>query len=705
MDEHLDTSWCPVCDRQILPKRYSVPIIPPQPILPTQPTTAAPTTTTASNNAVKQSQTTRGKHGTIKARVQGGGLLHGTGRVRPGGGLRRDSGHNVPALQQNQHPTTNTNAGKRLSPQKLAAIQQQEQTRQLEAARQAQQAQIDLAAAQPRQRTVIDQAQTPLYCSDECMRQDLELSLSAATTQPIHTTRARLGMHPSQLNPERASPPPPSPVLPPVPPNSYRTPGLRLSMSEESDADADSSSATGTSFSNSEASHSHSSPVEVGEWRREKEEKDAQEGLMSVAARKLSTFFSTGNARQAREEATRRDRAALEARLRASPPNKPVESSAAAVDELPKISTSHSDSNRPGLSNAQRAQSAIELYSKYPLFTKNNKAKPRAHGTLAASPTVSASYQPASGIIDAAPAPIRTSHSRARSTASSTVEGRPRSVDRVSIFDEDGALAPAFAGRKLNKAYTSQSPRPILAKGLEGRLLVPDVLLKPSGSASGSLGDNSSPVPRVNSMASLRMTRSRSEASVPRASVGAGAGVKSALGSVKEEGAWHRPAEKAEKDGDEAGSEASASASASGSSGVRKGRRGSGSSRSRSSKDPSRAGLKLHERGRLNMEGELSFSSHYSISWYTDNKIAYSSCDMVVRQPRRTDIRRDAERARLAAAVRGGLHPRRLRPRPIIYIRRKGVRVRAPGGVRAAPARRGGGAPRGARGRAAARGA
>lgn len=603
MDEHLDTSWCPVCDRQILPKRYSVPIIPPQPILPTQPTTAAPTTT-ATNNAVKQSQTTRGKHGTIKARVQGGGLLHGTGRVRPGGGLRRDSGHNVPALQQIQHPTTNTNAGKRLSPQKLA-LQQQEQVRQLEAARQAQQAAIDLAAAQPRQRTVIDQAQTPLYCSDECMRQDLELSLSAATTQPIHTTRARLGMHPSQLNPERASPPPPSPVLPPVPPNSYRTPGLRLSMSEESDAD--SSSATGTSFSNSEASHSHSSPVEVGEWRREKEEKDAQEGLMSVAARKLSTFFSTGNARQAREEATRRDRAALEARLRASPPNKPAEQQPSAADELPKISTSHSDSNRPGLSNAQRAQSAIELYSKYPLFTKNNnKAKLRARGTLAASPTVSASYQPASGIIDAAPAPIRTSHSRARSTASSTVEGRPRSVDRVSIFDEDGALAPEFAGRKLNKAYTSQSPRPILAKGLEGRLLVPDVLLKPSGSASGSLGDNSSPVPRVNSMASagLRMTRSRSEASVPRASTG----MKSALGSVKEEGAWHRPAE---KDGDEAGSEASASASASGSgsSGVRKGRRGSGSGSSRSSKDPSRAGLKLHERGRLNMEGEFALSA------------------------------------------------------------------------------------------------
>lgn len=689
MDEHLDTSWCPVCDRQILPKRYSVPIIPPQPILPTQPTTTATT-----NNAVKQSQTTRGKHGTIKARVQGGGLLHGTGRVRPGGGLRRDSGHNVPALQQNQHPTTN--AGKRLSPQKLAALQQQEQVRQLEAARQAQQAQIDLAAAQPRQRTVIDQAQTPLYCSDECMRQDLELSLSATTTQPIHTTRARLGMHPSQLNPERASPPPPSPVLPPVPPNSYRTPGLRLSMSEESDAD--SSSATGTSFSNSEASHSHSSPVEVGEWRRVKEEKDAQEGLMSVAARKLSTFFSTGNARQARDEATRRDRAALEARLRASPPNRPAEQQpSAADDELPKISTSHSDSNRPGLSNAQRAQSAIELYSKYPLFTKNNKAKPRARGTLAASPTVSASYQPASGIIDAAPAPIRTSHSRARSAASSTVEGRPRSVDRVSIFDEDGALAPEFAGRKLNKAYTSQSPRPILAKGLEGRLLVPDVLLKPSGSASGSLGDTS--IPRVSSTTSLRMTRSRSEASVPRAS--AGAGVKSALGSVKEEGAWHRPAEKAEKDGDEAGSEASASGS--GSSGVRKGRRGSGSGSSRSSKDPSRAGLKLHERGRLNMEGELSFSSHHLISWYTDNKFAYSSCDMVIRQPRRTDVRRDAVRARVAAAVRGGLHPRRLRPRRIIYIGRKGVR--APGGVRAAPARRGGGAPRGARDGPEARGA
>lgn len=42
-----------------------------------------------------------------------------------------------------------------------------------------------------------------------------------------HRSSIRLGDHPSQLNPARASPPPPSPVLPPVPPNSWRAPGVR----------------------------------------------------------------------------------------------------------------------------------------------------------------------------------------------------------------------------------------------------------------------------------------------------------------------------------------------------------------------------------------------------------------------------------------------------------------------------------------------
>ncbi|KAI6147093.1 hypothetical protein BKA82DRAFT_809051 [Pisolithus tinctorius] len=53
VDVHYDEAWCPVCDRQIIPKRYTVPVQPHEP---------------------QRTKANKGK---------GGGLAHGTGHIRP----------------------------------------------------------------------------------------------------------------------------------------------------------------------------------------------------------------------------------------------------------------------------------------------------------------------------------------------------------------------------------------------------------------------------------------------------------------------------------------------------------------------------------------------------------------------------------------------------------------------------------------------
>ncbi|THH09100.1 hypothetical protein EW145_g2254 [Phellinidium pouzarii] len=142
--------------------------------------------------AVRQSQTSRCKNGTIKVRAGGGGLVHGTGRVRPGGGLRTNTGN------KNKSP-----------------LRQETQLAEAQAAAAA----AAPAAGPVRMRTVIDQEQTPLYCSDECRQADLDMSWPVAPPSARavldaefdgHLKYPNLGAHPSQLNPARASPPPAS---------------------------------------------------------------------------------------------------------------------------------------------------------------------------------------------------------------------------------------------------------------------------------------------------------------------------------------------------------------------------------------------------------------------------------------------------------------------------------------------------------------
>ncbi|KAF5368158.1 hypothetical protein D9615_010199 [Tricholomella constricta] len=110
-----DASWCPVCDKHIQPKRYQVPVIPPTTPTPTPP--APPP-----SSPVRRTKT---------ARQRGGGLVQGTGCVKPNGALKR------------------TDSKYKTQPQPQVKL-----------------------------RTVIDQGPTPLYCSDECQMVDLNRGLS-----------------------------------------------------------------------------------------------------------------------------------------------------------------------------------------------------------------------------------------------------------------------------------------------------------------------------------------------------------------------------------------------------------------------------------------------------------------------------------------------------------------------------------------------
>ena len=170
MDIHYDEAWCPVCDRQIMPKRYTVAV----PLQQQQPPARSPPSTGESLSSVPTPCASQPQHTASKdpsndktrtksgaGRVRGGGLLHGTGRVRPN-----------PALKHTEPKT-------RTSPP-------QQQPRQ---------------PVPTKLRTVIDQGPIPLYCSDECRLSDLN---------------KRDGAYSIDFNPNRASPP-----LPPVPHNSF----------------------------------------------------------------------------------------------------------------------------------------------------------------------------------------------------------------------------------------------------------------------------------------------------------------------------------------------------------------------------------------------------------------------------------------------------------------------------------------------------
>lgn len=592
-DIHLDTSWCPVCDCAILPKRYTVPINPPAPQQPLPPST--------SSNAVRSSQTTRGKNGTIKARA-GGGLAQGTGRIRPG--LYRAH-------------TTQYAAAKGKSPVRQEQQEQQPVPPQQEPVR---------------TRTVIDQNQTPLYCSEECRKRDLEQSwvvappsaravleadeLRGTLAATGSATNIRLGAHPSQINPARASPPPPSPTLPPVPPNSFKAPRAVLMKSDDDsaldlsalklrpyeDLHSDSSSATGSSFTASDRSpvderldkelfdnsnlytdpappplpdmplhpHRPSAPViQRGETKEKRSSITEWQGGFLTAARRISAMFAT-NSSNYETDSQRREKAAAEEKKRRERElrrkwfgdevadkeekleeeerrrqeeaekekkvwakkcqenlyNPWVDEPKASTSVFPAVPSTHrraSDNSttvRAAYAGTpSRAQSALELYAKYPIFAGSNSNSRQNPCKFSASLATSSST--AFGISSKSSA---TSSRRSKRTASTDASTLPGAID-----------PEAYKGKRL----AGTRPRRAIAEGLEGKLVLPDVLLRPIppsslGAQLASSLPNSGLAGRPSS-SSGQMRRSESEANVVGRARGKAKRSTSALGSVREE--------------------------------------------------------------------------------------------------------------------------------------------------------------------------
>ncbi|PCH40191.1 hypothetical protein WOLCODRAFT_136716 [Wolfiporia cocos MD-104 SS10] len=165
---------CPSCSREILPKRYYVPIQPPAP------PPSSPTSDSKNQDDAPAARLPRTKTGNPR---RGGGLVHGTGRVKPNGAIKRSD---------------TVKEAKKPSPPAPAADVEPSMTR---------------PTGPVRHRTVIDQSPVPMYCSDECRLADL-----------------RAGQVGLDYNPERCV----SPPMPPVPHNSYSD----FSSPDESDSGA-----------------------------------------------------------------------------------------------------------------------------------------------------------------------------------------------------------------------------------------------------------------------------------------------------------------------------------------------------------------------------------------------------------------------------------------------------------------------------------
>ncbi|KXN88254.1 hypothetical protein AN958_07713 [Leucoagaricus sp. SymC.cos] len=130
----MDTeAWCPVCSRLIEPRRLQVPVAPQQPRTPAPP----PTSPQSSPNKKEPTNSKR----KVATRTRGG-LVQGTGRMKPNGTIKR-----VDSPSTKSQPTSQT-------PSKPIKY-----------------------------RTIIDQAPLPLYCSDECRRLDDKSSSGSVGTE------------------------------------------------------------------------------------------------------------------------------------------------------------------------------------------------------------------------------------------------------------------------------------------------------------------------------------------------------------------------------------------------------------------------------------------------------------------------------------------------------------------------------------------
>ena len=391
---------CPDCHLY----RFAIPLI--------FPSTVARQTDKAPPNVRQKKNAVRGK----------GGLVHGTGRVKPNGTIRR----------------SDSNSSKKSAPEPAPV-------------------------EQSKQRLVIEQGPTPLYCSDECRLADLNTSL---------------GMVESDYNPDRQFPPPP-----PVPHNSFSS--LTFSVSQDSESDSSSSTDSSVGQTDTDRCHARLAPLygfpphppRPPLLRHEPEQmvdpsKQYQSGVMMAAQR-------------------------IKANLCKEEPKR---------SSFPHLNQPSSNDRKPipGWTDGTDGWRA-EVYSfakprDHSLPVDESSDPKRAYKGFVASSQRQGGVYSTLDVKYQVPQPLADEHTPL--PRNKTVDElyskynrafTRRSESRISMHSSSSVLSMARSLPTSVAPIVKKKEVPILKKGAEGKLLVPDVKLKVSTSyvnISGSPADS-----------------------------------------------------------------------------------------------------------------------------------------------------------------------------------------------------------------------
>ena len=401
---------------------------PPQTLLRPHPTAASPSTShpyvlitsslrfisliifpsIATKQTDKAVATVRQKKNAVRGR---GGLVHGTGRVKPNGTIRR----------------SDSNSSKKSAPEP--------------------------APLEPsKQRLVIEQGPTPLYCSDECRLADINASR---------------GIVESDYNPDRQSPPPP-----PVPHNSFSS--LVFSTSQDSESDSSSATDSSVELTDTDRCHARLAPLygfpplpprphllPSEPERKVDPSKQYQSGIM-MAAQRIKANMCT-------EEPKRSSFAHLN--QPSSKERKPI----------------------PGWTDGTDGWRA-EVYSfakprDHSLPVDETSDPKRAYKSFVASSqrqggvysTLDAKYQVPQPLSDE-PTSLPRNRTVDELYSKYNLAFARRSESRTSMHSSSSVLSMACSLPTSVAPIVKRKEVPILKKGAEGKLLVPDVKLKVSTS-------------------------------------------------------------------------------------------------------------------------------------------------------------------------------------------------------------------------------
>ena len=362
---------------------------------------------TATKQSDKATATVRQKKNAARGR---GGLVHGTGRVKPNGAIRRSDSNSKNAVPEP--------------------------------------APVDPS----KQKLVIEQGPTPLYCSDECRIADFNSSR---------------GIVELDYHPDRQSPPPP-----PVPHNSLSS----IAFSTSQDSESDSSSSTDSSVEPTDTDRCHARlaplygfpplPPRPRLLQREPEQKvnpskEYQSGIMMAAQRIKANLC--------KEEPKR----SSFAHLNRTPSNEPKHIpgwtdgtdgwraetySFAKPRDHTLPADEGSDPKRAYKSFVASSQRQGGVYSTLDSKYQGPQLLPEESTPLARNKTVDELY---------------SKYNRAFTR---------RSESRTSIHSSSSVLSMARSLPTTVEPIVKKKEVPILKKGAEGKLLVPDVKLKVSTS-------------------------------------------------------------------------------------------------------------------------------------------------------------------------------------------------------------------------------